>query len=216
MAFPTSPVLDDFNSGASQNLTARAGWGTSAFPTSGAGWATDVIPSFATANVSTGNNWGVITNADNEAYVNLKTFNPATQTMEIHVRIQGFTVITSYALVIANSAATDLQIYKYIGGAKTALGTNTATTFTSGDGYGISAIGTAIVAWYRSGIGGTWVVKNTISDSSVTGAGGFGFRGPFASGGIAIDEFGGGVPGSLVTATARPKQIIVPRTWARA
>jgi len=191
MAFPTLGSLDTFNAGATQALTARTGWGavviagTTTYTTNGA-------PTLAEILTATGGNYWNTSAEDSEAWVVMGTWTPASNTFSVAARIQAVGASpTYYSVRLANSGTTDFRIYKTVAGVSTALGTNTATTVIAGDSVGIEVIGTSISSYYKSGAG-AWGLKETITDSSITGSG---FVGGFRNH-IAItqrvDEFGGG------------------------
>lgn len=211
MAFPTTAVLDNFNAGASQNLTARAGWGTSPFLTTQTTYASDSTPTQAEILVTTGgNNWGTLTWSDMEAFVTLTTFTPASNSLTICARIQVFGASpTYYGVQLAASGVTDLQIVKLVAGTPTGIGTLQSQTFTNGDSVGIDVIGTQIRSYYKIGAG-AWTLKDTVTDSSITGAGAIGFRNHFIIT-TRVDNFGGG---SLDAsgAPARDTHIPIPFT----
>lgn len=205
MAFPTTPILDDFNTTGLQAVTARAGWGAVAF---GGGayttYTTDATPTLATHSAVTGGNYWNSSSADCEAYCTVAAFNNVSDTMRIAARITvPGSSFTFYCVEADFSTTTDFQIVKYIAGARTALGTNPSTTVVANDGMGISVIGTSITSYYRSGLAGAWVAKETVTDSSITGSGFIGgFQHIFAVAN-SIGEFGGGAPSGDV---ARPLQ----------
>lgn len=192
MAFPTTAVLDAFNTGASQNLTARAGWSASIFPSAGVTYVTNATPTVATCiGAGGGNQWGTAF-ADMEAYVTLTVFNSASDTFEIAARVTNVGAsYTYYAVRMANSAATDLQIVKWNSGVKTNIGTLQSQAFTAGDSVGISVIGTTIKSYYKVGAG-AWTLKDTVTDASITGSGRVGFNHVFSFTNT-LDNFGGGL-----------------------
>lgn len=208
MAFPTTGVLDNFNTGASQNLTSRAGWNVAVL-VSGSTYLTDGTPTAATITVPGGNWWGT-TWVDSEVFVTLTTFTPATDRFDLCARItNGGANPTMYALRLANSGTNDFQIGKFSASASfTALGTLQSQVITNGDSIGLSVIGSQVTSYYKSGAG-AWTQMDTLSDSSITGAGGIGFKHGLTVTNT-VDNFGGG--GAVTGEVSGPRQQTVPFT----
>lgn len=210
MAFPSTPILDNFNTTGSQALTARAGWGATAFGGGARGtYSTDGTPTLATSAATAGNFWNS-SSVDCECYFTVAAFNNVADTMKVAARITvAGSSPTFYCVECDFSTTTDFQIVKYVAGARTALGTNPSTTVVANDGIGISVIGTTITSYYRSGLAGAWVVKETVTDATITGSGFIGgFQHDFSNA-QSIDDFGGGTP---VADTSGPRQQTVPFT----
>lgn len=211
MAFPTTPILDSFNSGALQALTARAGWGTGPLGPSTTGYATDATPTLATSPGTDGNYWND-TSTDCECYCTVKAFDNVQDTMQIAARITAVGgTWTAYAVASDRGTTTDFQIVKWVAGGETLLGASPSTTVVPGDGMGISVIGNVITSWYRSGLGGVWVQKDQITDSSITGPGFIGGVRHLFNFTNSFDDFGGGAP-VAVTTTCPPTRQSVPFT----
>lgn len=203
MTFPiTPPVLDDFNTGALQNLTARSGWAAGALNAPWPGTAaTDAVPTTAVfpANSS---NYVTPQATDCEAFCTFASVTPASGEFELHTRIT--TVggsLSSYFLRLFGGSVTDFTLAKWVSGSGSLIGADQHVTISAGDSVGLSAVGTTISAWYRSGVG-AWVLKDSLTDSSVTGLG-------FVAGFLnintstpALDSVGGGdanvIPGVAV------------------
>lgn len=213
MAFPTTPVLDNFNTGASQNLTARTGWGATVIGAAPGQYATDGVPTKAlTTAIQAGNFWNIST-ADCEVYFTLVTWTPATDVMRCcgRITVTGASP-TYYCLELAKAATTDFSIAKVVAGTRTTLSSNVPTTVVNGDSIGLSISGSSLAAFYKSGAG-AWNQIVTVTDSSITAAGAIGVFNPPAVV-RSIDNFGGG---ALVAASAaRPKFTVVRRSWAGA
>lgn len=207
-AFPNTPILDDFNTGGAQALTARAGWGSSAFLTTQTSFTTNATPTTADGSSPGGNNWAA-TWTDMEAYCTLAAWSGTTDEFLICARIQAFGASpTYYAIDLGNIAATGVELIKVVAGARTQLA-STTNPFTNGDSYGIDVLGTTITAYYRSGAG-VWQQLLQTTDSSITGLGSIGFRHILTSS-VSIDNFGGG---DLSPAAKARVPIVVRRTWA--
>jgi len=192
MAFPTTAVLDDFNTGASQNLTARSGWGATAM-LGLTTYATDSVPTKAASSSTGGNFWGTSW-ADAEAWMDVTTYNPSLETLTLCARITDTNAgtLTYYGVNMSNGVTTDFQIIKVIAGARTAIGVLNSQTVGAGDSVGISVIGTQITSYYKASAG-SWTQMDTVSDSSITGSGFIGWRAHQAVL-QEINQFGGGAP----------------------
>jgi hypothetical protein len=216
VAFPSTAVLDNFNTGASQQLInpPRTSWSASQ-PFSAGSFTTNATPTNASSTVAAANMWNA-SFTDMECFATLSAFTPATATFEVLARIQGPIGSPSmYSVVLAQGATNRLQIYRRVGSlTRVAIGAIVAQTFTNGDSVGISVIGTTIQAWYKVGAG-AWTLKDTVTDSSVAGSGRVGIA-RTGSGTTTIDDFGGGaatagtlftksVTGSAQFAGVRPK-----------
>jgi hypothetical protein len=100
---------------------------------------------------------------------------------------------TFYCIECDFSTTTDFQIVKYVAGARTALA-SASQTVVANDGIGILVVGSQITSYYRSGLGGAWTQKSTVSDGAITGSGFIGgFQHDFSFTN-SIDDFGGGTP----------------------
>lgn len=207
MAFPTLGILDDFNSGASQNLTARTGWGAVVLTSGDATFVTDITPIQATVTAGPGSNYYDTSSADAEAYCKLAAFNPNNNEFFLATRITAVGASpTYYALDLANSGLNDFQIVKVVAGTRTLIGSTITQAITNGDSVGISVVGTQVTSFYKSGAG-AWVQKDTVSDSSISGSGFVGGVRATFTGSVSIDDFGGGglasAPGPRATLTVR-------------
>jgi hypothetical protein len=216
VAFPSTAVLDAFNTGANQQLVnpPRTSWSASQ-PFSAGSFTTNATPTNASSTVAAANMWNA-SFTDMECFATLTAFTPATATFEVLARIQSpIGTPSMYSVVLAQGATNRLQIYRRVGSlTRVAIGAIVAQTFTNGDSVGISVIGTTIQAWYKVGAG-AWTLKDTVTDASVTGSGRIGIA-RTGSGTTTIDDFGGGaatagtlftksVTGSAQFAGVRPK-----------
>ncbi len=205
MAFPSTPILDNFSTVGSTALTARAGWGAAAFGGGAyASYSTDATPTIAThTGAALGGNYWNSSSVDCECYCTVAAFDNVNDTFKIAARITvPGSSFTFYCIECDFSTTTDFQLVKYVAGARTAIA-SASQTVVANDGIGISVIGSQVTSYYRSGLAGAWVQKSTVSDSSITGSGfigGFQHNFNFTS---SVDDFGGGVP---VPDGARPIQ----------
>ena len=215
MAFPTTPILDDFNTSGSQALTSRTGWGATTFGGGARGtYSTDATPTLATSAVSAGNFWNS-SSVDCEAYVTVAAFDNVNDTMKVAARITvAGSSPTFYCIECDFGTTTDFQLVKYVAGGRTLLATS-AQAVVANDGVGISVIGSQVTSYFRSGLGGSWVQKDTVSDGSITGSGfigGFQHDFSFTS---RFDEFGGGAPGVAPPAEQRRVASWITRSGGR-
>jgi hypothetical protein len=215
-AFPNTPILDTFTTNPGQRVSTRDGWAATMFGTGTTGFAVNATPDRASSTqTNAGNAWGGPVYSDSEVYCTLLQWDAGNDSFSLGARIQGYTSpITQYQLILGDSlVATNLQLAKVIADTKTLLGVNTPTTFTPNDGYGLSVYGNVLTSWYRSGLAGAWVKKDSVVDNSITGPGGIGAR----SGGVsarAFTNFGGTgtpvIPARRLTAAS----VSGRRAWA--
>lgn len=216
MAFPTAPILDNFNTGASQLLTARAGWSSSLLVSTGFSLTTDATPTVAIPSSGSAdmNNFWNTSSVDSECFFTLTTWAPAVSVLEICARITAIGASpTFYALELAGSGSSDFIIIKRVAGTRTALTTNVPTVVAAGDGVGISVIGTAIRAFWKSGAG-AWTQITSVTDSSISATGFFGVRRRVGTTSFGLDNFGGGAPVSGFVPRSPDQD--ATRTWDRA
>lgn len=213
MAFPTTAVLDNFNTGASQSLLARTGWANTQLGAANP-FTTDATPTRA-GNSGLGGNWWPLVATNYEVFLTIPVWVPSTATIHLAARITVASAVpTYYALILSEVNPTDFQIYKVVGGTRTALGTNLPTTVVSGDGIGLSVIGTQVTSYWKSGAG-AWTQQQTLSDSSIAGPGiGIGMTMQF-SGAVFIDDFGGGSLDAALPFAPLPADTRGSRSWDR-
>lgn len=189
MAFPTTATLDDFNTGALQNLTSRAGWSASTLRTGDATLATDAVPTVATAASTAGNLWNDPAVQNSESFLTIGAYTPASQQIYLCTRVTIQGTLTSYCLQIG-APTTTFVLLKFLAGAGTVVSASIATTCATGDSIGISVSGNVLNTWYKAGAG-AWVNKHVnIVDNNITANGKYG--GVFCSASVSIDSIGGG------------------------
>lgn len=167
MAFPTTSVLDDFNTGASQALTARAAWSSSITRASGT-MSTDSVPTYATgvAGSVLGNATNTVFNADQEAWATFNTA-PGAGGFQIEARYDA-AAGNGYALVYTGGVLEIVQLNGFSGGSQ--IGSNFSVTPAGGDSLGMQLIGTSITGWYKTAAGAwTQVISGTDSLHNTTG-----------------------------------------------
>jgi hypothetical protein len=195
VAFPTTSVLDDFNTGATQNLTARSGWAASPIWTGDTSWATDSTPTTATAPTTFSDNYYNTQATDSEVHVVITT--AVSTTLRFWLRTAPGASPSGYTLQI--DVANNWIFQKWVSGTPTTLGGTVVQAYGVGDAIGFEVISNALAAYYKASAG-SWVQKLTTTDSTFTGAGYFGIEDD--GGGTAIDSFSGGavvVAGASVT-----------------
>lgn len=194
----STPVLDNFNSGALGNVKSRSGWSAN-FIFNSTTYVTDATPTKAALGASQGSNVYGSSAADCECYLTMVTWTPSTDVFSLATRITavGGATPTYYALRLANGSTTDFQIIKVVAGVTTVIGALVSQLVSNGDSIGIRAVGTRITSFYKPAAG-AWAQMDSVIDSSISGSGFIGgFRNHNA---IAneVDNFGGGAVGSVI------------------
>jgi hypothetical protein len=140
-----------------------------------------------TANGSSrsASSWTTSFGPDQEAYVTLATAGDLSQ---LFLRGTGLATAdpTAYALEADEDG---VNLVKYVNGDWTPI-TSWPHTFANGDGFGASAIGNTITAYYRNGASGTWTALGSATDSSITAGGRIGLEADSTA--VTLTNFGGG------------------------
>lgn len=204
MAFPVTGVLDSFNAGASQNLTARAGWSASdtlgTVLTSFGSLATDSVPTYA-ANNATGNAWGT-SFTDCEVWATLSVIpvvNPIKLVARWDTAGQNGYVLEVFQTGLPNYS---LSLEKYVAGSQSGLASETpmVPAPANGDSFGFSVIGSTLTVYHKPAAG-AWTQHLTATDSSFAGPGVIGLVSVEAA--ARFDAFGGGD----ISAPSAPRQV---------
>lgn len=193
---PAAALLDDFNAGATQLLTARAGWSATGFASAGnISWRTDAVPTVAdntnTPATAHSNMWGTQFAADQEAGF---TYGAAGTPDDIQIVVRGAALgngTTAYELYVRWNG--ELRIQRD----GTVLARVQQAAPTAGDSYCLQAIGSTLYAWCRRS-GGSWVCLLAVIDTTYSGAGYIGFE-QVATGTATVTEFFGGAISSDAT-----------------
>lgn len=189
MAFPTTGVLDSFNAGASQNLTARSGWGgTVLFTADAASLATDTVPTFATSTLGASNFWNTQFQ-DAEVYCKYNGSTFAGAGLNVYARITATGSVTAYGLTI-NTTSGVWQLQRYAASVATSIGSSATQAISVGDSFGLECIGSAIKGYYQAGAG-AWTQIVSVTDSTITTTGNIGL-GDSPGQGHKFDSFNGG------------------------
>lgn len=199
MAFPTTSVLDDFNTGASQNLGGvRSGWSTPIW-TGDSNWQTDAVPTKASPLGADSDVYrSDVSAADTETWAVMAT--AIGSFFNLWGRITATGSPTGYYCQIISGTWT---LGRYIAGTNTQLTPTFSQAVAIGDSVGLECSGSSIRAYYRSG-GGAWTILATRTDTSITAAGTIGMEGSSTH---SADSFGGG---AIV-----PITIVLPRDFPR-
>jgi hypothetical protein len=191
-------LLDNFNAGASQALTARAAWSATEWGSfaGGISFTTDATPTLCNPNVgnATGNKtalagqncfaWGTWTAAGNGDQHILGTRCSGTATAQ-----------TGYA-VLFTGGSTGYSIRRYVAGASTTLLTVAGLSTTVPMTMAISVVGAHVQAWVALGSGAVvWTTIGEVFDETITTPGSVaGIRyAPTGGLGASVDAVGGGV-----------------------
>lgn len=188
---PSQGALDSFNTGASQNVSARPGW-SATIPISGyATLVTDSTPTYAKGGGGfNANMWGSNFAADQEVWVTAATTISSRIGLQFR-RTGAVASFNSYGFEV--TSAGNWEIAKYIGGVggATVLLLDTGLqTISAGDSIGVTITGGTIATWYKPSAG-SWTLMQLIHDTSVTGAGTFTVSTNDST--TRVDTFGGGV-----------------------
>jgi hypothetical protein len=212
VAFPTTPVLDNFNRA---NGVIGSDWlaafgdtipaiNTNAAMGGGAGWFGAVwAPSGSVASFG----------PDVEAYYTLTSADASSQTAMVLGRVANPTSGSTYNGYGARIVAGQLIIGKYTASVYTQLVAGASITPAAGDKIGISCVGSTISLWYAPA--GTWpgTANHSVTDTSFTGAGAIAVdwnqTGANTNG---MDDFGGGT--IAAAAASIPELVMAPRRAA--
>lgn len=193
---PSVTILDSFNAGATQLLTARAGWSATGFHSAGnISWRTDAVPTVAdntnTPTTAHSNMWATQFAADQYAGF---TYGAGGTPDDIQIITRG--------AALSGSGTTGYEMYVRWNGEirlqrdGTVLARVQTPTPAAGDSFCCQAIGNILYAWVRRS-GGSWVLMLAVTDTTYAGAGYIGFE-QVASGTATVTEFFGGAVGAAV------------------
>lgn len=193
---PFVTLLDDFNTGASQNLVAatRTGWAATVIYSGSSPLQTDGVPTYAGAAGNTSSAWGALLSADQEAWA---MFQQATvHDCNVYCRLTGVGTASVNGYTAQLSSGTGLwTISKVIATVGSTLTSGVSQAISGGDGVCLVCVGTTLTSFYKAPGGGVTQLE-TVTDASITGAGQIGLDGYNTD--VHFDSFGGG---SLVTSS---------------
>lgn len=189
MAFPTTPILDNFNR-ADSGPPAGPNWTT---PAGYTGWkvlSNLCAPSAGTA-VSYAGYWNVSNfGPDCEAYITWTTRGGTNDEVDLWLRAD--TALSGTGYFCEFFGASNVRVYK--NGTETApnLILSLTQAISSGDGLGFSAVGSLLTVWYKPSAG-SWTSIGSVTDTTHTGSGTIGITGWTGTDtNQRMDDFGGG------------------------
>lgn len=177
-------VLDDFNTGALQDLNTRAGWGTGHW--SGTlNLKTDAVPTKATAASGSpaGNIWAANFTADHDV---MFTYGATINTVEICARVDS----SSSPAAGYTGRVTNFGTFEIDTRAGATLTSGSGATPAAGDSFRLACVGTLLTLDYRPS-GGAWGQILSVTDATHTTGTFIGIH--IGSTSSDIDEFGGGI-----------------------
>lgn len=202
MPFPTTTVLDDFNTGANQALSTRAGWSASHCVGFG-DFTTDAVPTKAVSASQGDNIWGTQF-TDVEAYFTIADWTGGSGSWQLYARFGTAAAQNGYRV----SHFTGTILLQTVTGGGTSNLASASLTLAAGDAMGISCIGSLITGYTKVGAG-DWTAFGSATDATYAGPGNIGAVAQAA--GLNMDSFGGG---AFVTggAPARDTHTAIPFT----
>jgi hypothetical protein len=192
MAFPTTPILDDFDR-ADEGPPPSSSWTNYSFGYTGG---LCIVSNQCVASVDGGvpraSYWSTPFNANCEVYFTLDNLrSPIDNTKNLYIRFNPTTGVSYQLQIFALSTGTELALIVNRP-VQLILGTY-STTLSTGDRFGLRAIGSTISVWYAPVATGIWSEVITANDSNVTAGGNLmvcmNSAGPSQD---AIRDFGGG------------------------
>lgn len=195
MAFPVNGILDDFTRA---NGALGANWTTPITAQSGYTGTSEISGNACRRQAGTTNSaatWNVSTfGPDCEVYATVAA-DPTTFPYLFLRSTSSSSNLTSY--LIAVISGTGLLIVKSVAGTQTNLGSTFTQTVSTGDSFGMSAVGSTLTAYYKASAG-SWTSLGSVTDSSIAGAGYIGLQNS-QNANSSHDNFGGG---TLTSATS--------------
>lgn len=205
--FPTTGVLDDFNAGAAQLLTARAGWNNVILETGTNSFKTDAVPTVAQNNLAGqhGSNSWATQAQDTEVWMDFGTY-VNTQT-QLYLRLSTTNIATATGYQLDYVTSGTWSINRWNSGAAVNVATKVGgPVLGSGDSIGFAMRGTTIAAFYKPAAG-IWQVVVQGTDATYAAAGYFGMELVATTPVNNIDRVGGGT----VVLPAGRSEIVVKR-----
>lgn len=182
--YPRTPVLDSFNSGASQALSVRSGWSAARIFGSNADFTTDSTPTTAVSTGASDNTWGTpFTNGEVWA-----TWASVANEVDLYARWSGPSTKNGYSLIWVPGP--QFYIVRIDAGVNTTISSVATQSLSAGDTLGLRFVGSTIVGWYKAAAAAAGTVLVSASDATYSGSGAIGVDS--YSAGNAMDAFGGG------------------------
>lgn len=211
---PSTPVLDSFNAGATQLLTARTGIGWSSVGLYGptdVSWRTDAVPTVADCTLTPAsahsNLWGTLYAANQEAWF---TYGSGIDSVTLIARgdvLSSSGISSSYKFGVGFSGYLELAQHNTV-----LVSANVVPSPVAGDSYCLQVVGSNLYGWKRPS-GGAWTLMLAAVNAAFTNAGYIGILETSASNIATITDFGGGESPYVAPAAARSDIVVVRRTW---
>lgn len=213
MAFPTTGILDNFDSYAVGGLNGLGNWvgPIGGFTTNlrvGDNAAHTINPSAAGCNTYESVSYG----PDCEAYADIVAIGTTTQYARLYARMQNPTgTTTQHGYMVEVQAGGAWTLYRIDSSTtKVSLGTYTQVP-AAGDKFGIECVGSTINAWWYNHATSTWTKVITATDATYSAAGviAVGMQGSTGATAWTLDNVGGGTSVSGSTFNDSPSGTIV-------
>lgn len=187
MGAPTLRVLDSFNAGASQALSARSGWGSGHWQVGDADWTTDAAPTYASNNnVLASNMWATPFSTNHEATT---LHGPTIDSLLLITRGDSATaaaLTTGYLARIGFSGAMSLELLS-----TSTLASGTFAAPLAGDAFAFQAFGNRLGLYRYLAAGGGWTCLLSVVDTTYPNGRYIGIAGTVGNA-PKFDSFGGG------------------------
>lgn len=205
-------LLDSFNAGANQALTARAAWnGVQWGSAVGTEFTTNATPTVCSPNVANASgNKSLLTAVDSFAWATWTAAGNG-DSHWLATRATGSTSFSGYVIGF-NGNTNSVTLLRVVAAASTTIGAAFTVTTTMPFRIAISVYGSNVQAWAQQGATGAWISTHNVTDDVITGAGSVAAirYGPLGALGSSVDEVGGGVlstepinlPGQMPTLVA--------------
>jgi hypothetical protein len=199
--FPITGVLDSFNAGAFQNLSARSGWSATIFVHT---WQTDSTPTLAQVpTASAGNMWATQWQ-DAECWATASI--GAGPTFSLCCRIQDFSQFGRTYYASRFDGFGNVVLLSMVSNAATTIGSaSLGGAPPAGSSFGVEATGSTISTYYKAS-GGSWSQIISVTNTDITATGNIGMIAE-GSNSISSDEFGGGQ--GVVPSSSRSRITVV-------
>ncbi len=204
-AFPSTAVLDTFNR-INEGPPPSSDWSNLAGKTGLKVLINQLAEDIGVAYEDTWGYWSASSfGPDTEAFITIADVAVDSYTW-LWVRFDP--VLSNGYGIQAVKGTSKLRIYRLDDGDRTQLGTDVSQAISSGDSIGISVIGSTISLYYKAS-GGNWVLKDTQTDSTYSGAGNIAIQCQELSSATKLDDLGGGTLASVGNVTVSPSRLSV-------
>ena len=193
MAFPTTPILDNFNRANENPLSDGGYWsGTFASFETQLQLVSNSITSTASSLSACSSIWRGFRAHNAECYFDIITAPGLNYGFSILMNVGASGSITGYDISFNNLVSPFWTIYRDFNGSQTALISNVSGSIVNGDSVGASVIGGVITLYVKHL--GVWSVVTTVTDPSPLPAGDIGIDSTdiVTGGGQFYGNFGGG------------------------